>query len=197
MSIIVDHEKRKLEILEKVIDVFVDEGYGNVTFQKIADRCNITRTTLYIYFKNKKEIFNFSIKRLLSKANDDIKIIIADDLIGSIEKITKILTSIFDVLEENRRLLSVILEFFLSKSKSKKDPQERIQRRTIKLRHILASIVINGIKNGEIKPIKIKIINDFLYSFIDAAIYRLVVLQSKTVGDLKKTAPAMIKMLGV
>ena len=58
MSIVVEHEKRRWEILEKALDVFMEEGFEDVTFQKIADRCGITRTTLYIYFKNKREIFN-------------------------------------------------------------------------------------------------------------------------------------------
>ena len=54
MAIIVEHEKRRREILEKALDIFVDDGFEGTTFQKIADRCNITRTTLYIYIKNKK-----------------------------------------------------------------------------------------------------------------------------------------------
>ncbi|MDX9958533.1 MAG: TetR/AcrR family transcriptional regulator, partial [Spirochaetia bacterium] len=37
MSVTVEHEKRKKEILEKALDVFVDEGYADTTFQKIAD----------------------------------------------------------------------------------------------------------------------------------------------------------------
>ena len=55
MAIIVEHEKRRHEILDKALEVFVDEGYEDATFQKIADKCGITRTTLYIYFKNKIE----------------------------------------------------------------------------------------------------------------------------------------------
>ena len=62
MAILVEHDKRKQEILEKALDVFINEGYEDVTFQKIADRCGITRTTLYIYFNNKREIFLWSIK---------------------------------------------------------------------------------------------------------------------------------------
>ena len=54
MAIVVEHDKRKHEILEKSLEVFIEEGYEDVTFQKIADRCGITRTTLYIYFKNKR-----------------------------------------------------------------------------------------------------------------------------------------------
>ena len=62
LSITIEHDKRKREILEKALDVFIDEGYEDTTFQKIAERCGITRTILYLYFKNKREIFTFSIK---------------------------------------------------------------------------------------------------------------------------------------
>ena len=39
MAIVVEHDKRKAEILQKALDVFVEEGYEDVTYQKIADRC--------------------------------------------------------------------------------------------------------------------------------------------------------------
>ena len=72
MAIVVEHDKRKHEILEKSLDVFIEEGYEDVTFQKIADRCGITRTTLYIYFKNKREIFLWIIKLLLAGLFDEL-----------------------------------------------------------------------------------------------------------------------------
>ncbi|MCL2761657.1 MAG: TetR/AcrR family transcriptional regulator [Treponema sp.] len=188
MSIVVEHEKRRKAILEKVIDVFVDEGFGNTTLQKIADHCGITRTTLYIYFKNKKEIFNYSIKLLLTKAEEDIKLILSNASLDSAEKITQVLLNIFKNLEENRRLLQVIFDYILHLSSNKADPEQRVRRRTIRLRHILASLVIEGVKSGELKTINIKTANDYLYNFIEAAIFRLVVLRKKTVGDLRKTA---------
>ena len=70
LSITIEHEKRKREILGKALDVFVDEGYEDTTFQKIAERCGITRTILYLYFKNKREIFTFSIKLFTEKLED-------------------------------------------------------------------------------------------------------------------------------
>ena len=76
MAIIVEHEKRRHEILEKALELFTEEGYENVTFQKIADRCAITRTTLYIYFKNKQEIFVSSIKELTGTLEDQLREII-------------------------------------------------------------------------------------------------------------------------
>ena len=195
MSIVVEHEKRRKEILEKVLDVFVDSGFENATFQKIADHCGITRTTLYLYFKNKKEIFNYSIKLLLTKVEGNIQRVISDDSLSYVDKITKILLDIFKRLEENRRLLSVILDYLLHLTKNNTDPEKRIRRRTLKMRHILASLIIEGIKTGELKTVDVKTAIEYLYSIIEAAIYRLVVLQQKTAGDLRKTTVFAVKQL--
>jgi len=197
MSIVVEHEKRRKEILERVLDVFVDEGFENTTFQKIADHCGITRTTLYIYFRNKKEIFNYSIKLLLTKVEEGIKLIRSDTSLNITEKITKVLLDIFRQLEENRRLLSVILDYLLHLSKDGANPEQIVRRRTLKLRHILASLVIEGVKSGELKAINIKTTDEYLYSFFESAIFRLVILKRKTVGDLRKTAIFAVKQFAV
>jgi AcrR family transcriptional regulator len=196
MSIVVEHEKRQKEILEKALDVFVDEGFENATFQKISDRCGITRTTLYTYFRNKREIFNYSIKLLLAKVEQGIRLVLSDTSLASVDKITKVLFDIFEQLEENRRLLSVILEFLLHLSKNSGSPEQRIRRRTLRLRHILASMVIEGVRTGELKPVNVKTADDYLYSLVEAAIFRIVVLQRKTVGDLRKTAAFAVRGMG-
>jgi AcrR family transcriptional regulator len=193
MSIVVEHEKRRKEILEKALDVFMDEGFEDATFQKIADRCGITRTTLYIYFKNKREIFSYSIKQLLIKAEENIQAIRADKSTASVEKITAVLLDILKLLEQNRRLLSVILDYLLYLSKNESNPEIRVRRRTVRLRHILASMVIEGVRAGELKRVSIKTADDFLYSFIEAAIFHLVVLKRKTVGDLEDAVVFAVK----
>jgi len=195
MSIVVEHEKRRKEILTKALDVFIESGYENATFQKVADRCGITRTTLYLYFKNKKEIFNYSIKLLLVNVEDNIRKIVSDKSMGYIDKITNVLLDIFAKLEKNRRLLSVILHYILYLSKNKINPERRISRRTIRLRRILASLVIEGVKSGELKPVSVKTAVEYLYSIIESAIFRLVVLQQETAGDFGKTVIFAVKQL--
>jgi len=195
MSIVVEHEKRRNEILEKALDVFVSEGYVDATFQKIADKCRITRTTLYLYFKNKKEIFNYSIKLLLAKIEEDITQTRSDSSLDSAEKIIEVLMKIFKHIEENRLLLSVILDYLLHLSKSSNDPGKPVRRRTLRLRHILSSLVIDGIKTGKLKSVNVKTADDYLYSFIEAAIFRLAVLRQDTVTDLRETATFAVKQL--
>jgi AcrR family transcriptional regulator len=197
MSIVVEHDKRRKEILEKALDVFIESGFENATFQKIADRCGITRTTLYIYYKNKKDIFNYSIKLLLAKVEEGIQHIRCDTTLGSIEKITAVLMDVFKQLEENRRLLRVILDYLIYFKKNSNDPEQRVRRRSLRLRRILSSMIIEGVKNGELKNVDTKTANDFLYSFIEAAIFRLVILQKETVGELNKTAIFAVKQLAI
>jgi len=195
MSIIVEHDKRRIEILENALTVFMDDGFEGATFQRIADRCGITRTTLYIYFKNKREIFNFSIKQLLITAEQSIQEIRAEKNMNSVEKITMVLLDVLKLLEHNRRLLSVTLDYLLHVSKNDTNPEMRIRRRTLRLRHILSTMVIEGVKAGELKKVNIKTTNDYLYSFIEAAIYHMVVLKRKNLGELRNTAIFAVKQL--
>jgi AcrR family transcriptional regulator len=195
MSIIVEHDKRRREILEKALDVFMDEGYADATYQKIADRCGIFRTTLYTYFKNKQEIFNYSIKQLLLEVEKDIQKIRDDKSLDSVRKITMVLSNIIDRLESNRRILFVIFDYLIHVSRNGANPEVRVRRRTVKLRHILASILIEGVKKGEFLPVNIKTADDLFYSFIESAIFRLVILRRDSAGELKEAAELAVRNL--
>lgn len=195
MSIVVEHDKRRREILDRALDVFMDEGFEDATFQKIADRCGITRTTLYIYFKNKREIFNFSIKQLMHSIEQDLQGLKKNGALASIEKLDAILETILDRIYENRRLLSVIMNYLLHLSKSGTDPDYRVRKRTIRLRHILATIVIDGIRKGEIRPLNVRQADDLLYGLIESAIFRLVVLRKNSIEDLKQAAHLAIHQM--
>jgi AcrR family transcriptional regulator len=189
MSIVVEHEKRRKQILRKALTVFMEEGYENATYQKIADRCKITRTTLYLYFRNRQEIFNFSIKQFMAEVEQDILGVKEDRSLSSPEKIKKTLFLILSRLEENRLLLSVVLDYLLSKggkSKNTVTANDRVRRRTIRLRHILSSMLIEGIKKGELIKIDVGAANDLLYGLLESAIFRLSVLDRKSTPELKE-----------
>lgn len=193
MSIVVEHEKRRHEILGKALDVFVEEGFEDVTFQKIADRCGITRTTLYVYFKNKRDIFNYSIKQFLSGLESNITGISKEKKLNYSEKLIRIMVTIIESLEENQRLLSVILNYIMHASKGDYDPSYRVRRRTVRLRHMLTSILIGGRKAGEFTPsVVIKDANELLYGILETAVFRLIVMRRSSVDELKAAAKLVI-----
>ena len=148
MAIVVEHEKRRHEILERALDIFIEEGYEDATFQKIADRCGITRTTLYLYFKNKREIFVWSIKQLTNRVEKDLISTITNESLSYASRLESVLHVIIDLCTENRRLFNVVLTYLLQVQKTGKDPDSRVKRRTIRLRHLLSRILIAGKDSG-------------------------------------------------
>jgi len=193
LAVAVEHDQRRKKILEKALAVFMDDGFEDATFQKIADRCGITRTILYLYFKNKREIFTYSIKQLLISVEEKINHIIADKSLSSAAKITKVLLAIFKLMEQNQQLLCVVLDYLLHISKGDVDPESKVRRRTLKFRRILSSLLIEGIKLKEIKKVDIKVASAYLYSFIESAIFQLVVLKRKTLTELIEAAAFAVK----
>ena len=194
MAIVVEHDKRKHEILQKSLDVFVEQGYEDATFQKIADHCGITRTTLYIYFKNKHEIFLGSIKELLSELETNLRDIIKKDM-DSIESLKQILFTIVDACVNNKKLFSVLLDYLLQLKKAGVDTNERVRRRVIKMRHLLSTVLIKGIQKGEIKSVNVKDINELLYGMIEASIFRIAVLNQESVMEVKLALGNAIDLL--
>ena len=176
MAVLVEHDKRKKEILEKSLELFIEEGYEDVTFQKIADRCGITRTTLYIYFKNKREIFLWSIKQLLGRLEEKLVKVIADESLNSVLCLKKIFEIIFSECEQNTQLFKVLLSYLMQLQKSGGDPDERVSRRVLRLQHLLSTVIIRGQKKEELRKFPVKPMNELLYSLIESAIFVIAVL---------------------
>lgn len=187
MAIVVEHDKRKYEILQKALDVFIAEGYEDATYQKIADRCGITRTTLYIYFKNKQEIFLYSIKQLLSNIEESLKQILTDKSLSCEQTLRSIMNTVIESCEENTALFSVLLTYLLQLQKSGEDPNERVKRRVLRMRHMISTIIIKGIKNKEFKDLNVKSMDELLYSLIETSIFRMAVLNQKDISEMKNT----------
>ncbi|MDR2194777.1 MAG: TetR/AcrR family transcriptional regulator [Treponema sp.] len=193
MPIIVEHEKRRKEILEKALDVFVEQGFENTTFQKIADRCAVTRTSLYIYFKNKKDVFNYSIQQLLVNVEADIQRIKKNAARTYAERLIAIFDRLIDAIMENGRLLTALFGYLRTLAKNNADPERYVRRRTIRLRHILSSIIIEGEKRGEFCPLLIKDVNEMLYGLLEAAIFRITILHTGSGEDIKHAAGVLIR----
>ena len=187
MAIVVEHDKRKHEILQKSFELFCREGYEDVTFQKIADACGITRTTLYIYFKNKKEIFSWSIKQLSEELQKALLEIIADESLSNEECLRKTLEWVIEMCAQKQQLFHVLLPYLINLQKSGASPAERVNRRVLKAKHLLNMIIIRGQKAGEFRKLPVGEVNDLLYSLIESAIFRIAVLNQIDIEQVKRS----------
>ncbi len=185
MAIVVEHEKRKREILKKAMELFCRDGYEDVTFQKIADACGITRTTLYIYFNSKHEIFNFSIRQLTSDLEVKFIKIIKDSSISAEKCLRIITTDAIDECVKNMTLFEILVPYLTGLYKTGVDVYERVRRRTIRVTHLLTAIIVRGQKDGEFKDFSVKAANDLLFGLIIESIFKMAVLHNSEVQDIK------------
>lgn len=51
-------ENLRQEILDAARELFVSEGYANVSMRKIADKIEYSPTTIYLYFKDKTDLLH-------------------------------------------------------------------------------------------------------------------------------------------
>ena len=195
MAIVVEHEKRKRDILEKAFNMFLEEGYEDITYQKIADRCGITRTTLYVYFKNKKDIFLWSIKQLTSDIEKELLSIIKNPELTASDCLKQILFKLFDIAENNQVFFKVLLNYLVQLEKSGADVNERVTRRVIRIQHLMNTVIIRGQKAGQLKHFSVKDINDQLYMIIEDAMFRLGVLNQKSLDQSRSIAEFTVNQI--
>ncbi len=185
MSQLVEHEKRKLTILQKAMDVFYSEGYANTTFQKISDRCGISRPILYLYFPNKKAIFRGGIMLIIHDIETRFRATMADPALSSGAKLLILSTILVDRFMEERSLFNVLLEYFTLLRSKGVNPRTKVLHMTAGARKVYTALIREGVKRGELKPCDPSQIYQAIFSLFEAATLRLAILGEENVDDIK------------
>ena len=200
MGIVIDHAARKRDIIAKSIQLFAEQGYDGVTYQKIADSCAIARTTLYKYFRNKREIFNtaiWEVSYLLINRYDEV----LSSQTSAVDRLERVMCAVLRLLFEQRIILTVILDYVLASQRAGHNMRRIITCHTIGLRRIIHHLLIEGVRKGELRKVNATLATDLLYTHLEAAILRLTVSQNadyekltamlhQTIETLKAPAPA-------
>ena len=67
MPKIVDHDKRREEILELCFSLFAEKGYAALSMRGLARELKVSTGTLYYYFDSKAAIFEAMFRRLATR----------------------------------------------------------------------------------------------------------------------------------
>ena len=57
----IDHEQRKIQIMNAALEVYAQEG-RNTNLSMIAAKCDLSRTTVYQYFKDEAQLYQYAVK---------------------------------------------------------------------------------------------------------------------------------------
>jgi len=143
-------EQRKQQILNAALEVFKRKGYEKATLKDIVEEAGMSRGWIYLYFKDKIEIFEALILYLdqqiddsiLNRSNQQSKAKIIRDFLESYY-------DIFPTIEDS--IYPAIYEFWIS---GWREPRAKafFMNRYEKIRELLSNLIQEGIKQGEFQP---------------------------------------------
>jgi len=175
MAKVVDHDERRRDILHKSLGLFARMGYPQVTYQQIAESCGLTRTALYKYFKNKRDVFDNALYQLVQDIDQRLhEKIQANPSLRSSEKLEMLLSEAVDLCLANPALMHSIVEYLIAQKRQCQSIEKRIKRHIIGFQRFILHLVIEGVENGEFsKEIKPSVVEDMLLCLIQSVCIRI------------------------
>jgi len=178
----VNHDIRKLEILKAAIKVFGREGFENSNLSIIAQECNLSRATIYQYFKNKDEVFYFAIKEATENMFAKYNIEIWNSEIHPIDAIQLVVDDIMDTALLHKKELSNLIRAI---GKLKGNLNKIIYRRTAKLQILIKQKIREGIKNNQIIEISPVEFTNQMIIFIESFCFQMAYFPEENVNTTR------------
>ncbi|MEW6410574.1 MAG: TetR/AcrR family transcriptional regulator [Nitrospirota bacterium] len=185
------------EILKAARKVIAKKGWEKATIEEIAEKAGVAKGTVYIYFKNKDELFSSALLDVMDRVIDAIEKEVNknDAITKKLEAIVKIQLSF---IEKERNFLRVFLAERPMTCIGSGDELNRLMyEKKEKLIEILSGIIKEGIKQGKFKRTEPRYVAYFLMDLIrGAAFYKLMnVSKEPTPYNLKSIINFYIRSL--
>ena len=103
-------KNRREEILKSAISAFSHKGYHNTSISDIIEKAGIARGTFYLYFENKRQIFDSVLDNLIIELDRCIRIIeLGQDLPNPLDQLKSNLIRVLTLFIENPELTRILL----------------------------------------------------------------------------------------
>lgn len=191
----VDIEKRKREITEKALQVFIEEGYQNAQLAQIAVECRMGRTTIYQYFKNKQELFHMVIKAASEKIDREYQTIIENESATALEKIRTFINRLLEESRQRRDLLIVLTDHGLHPKQNHNEIMETRYHHARNFQKKFRRLLSEGMETGEIRDLNSSTTSFVLYSLVASLILNDRFLRNWPVSEVRKSIDMLLDSL--
>ncbi len=188
---------KKEKIMNAAINFFSENGFDKSALDDIAKYAGVGKGTLYLYFKDKEDIYIKSIKHIFDKWIDKMNEVIGMDL-NAVEKLEKYIDVNINQITSNMSLAKLLIRevpnFLLKLHKSNKMGPMKIYKKREK--H-LSMIIEQGIKSGEFKKVNKEIMANIIIGSINSYVMKYIFhsdkICEKDFKEYKKTILGFIK----
>jgi AcrR family transcriptional regulator len=168
MPKIVDFEVRRREIMEKAVPVFAREGYQRANFSRIAELCGFSRTTIYQYFKNKSELFLYTIDYVFTKIEGAAHRANVETDGRTVERLERIMRAIFETTLTEAQPMSIVLDLWLQIKRHNVKFGDEVLVRVQHLINGIEGVLRDGEERRELKPMDIGSMAITLFSILES-----------------------------
>lgn len=150
---VMNAQDRKTQILDSAYKAFAREGYHGTTMDKIASRIGVTKGTLYLYFKDKADLFTSVLEdrilKLESAISESLK-----NCKDPEEKLLAVLKEFGRYGRRERHFFSMLYRSAPLPSKVRKLIGDRVSPIKDRIELEVSSIMEEGIRAGKFKPLQ-------------------------------------------
>ena len=156
-----NRDKKLDEILDAALTLFALYGFRKTTVEDVAEKVGMTKSNLYFYVKNKRDLYEKTVSRALQRWRDSVAGAVSetDDVV---EKFSVMAKQSFAYLAGNEDLRAVCM----------KDPsiftltpgEDRFYEINFGAMQLIKSILTQGIENGRFYPVDVDHTTELFFS---------------------------------
>lgn len=145
-----EKEMRRQQIIDAAERVFTSRGVCDATIENIAEEAELSPATLYLYFKNKDELYASLNLRMLEVLVQKMEDIYHQDRLNPENKIMALKKALYEVYEHNPLNVINVLRFQSSEELRKLSPElsSQIKDGARQYLRAIAGIYKDGVNKG-------------------------------------------------
>lgn len=144
-------EARKDQILDAATEIFNQKGFQQARMDDIAEESQLSKGTLYWYFKSKDEIIIAILDRLFQHEFKDLEKL-RDEPLSATESLWVFTERVIQDMQRMLRMIPIAYEFIALASRSRV-VQEAIRRYFNRYLTILVPVIERGMAAGEFREV--------------------------------------------
>ncbi|MEM5948026.1 TetR/AcrR family transcriptional regulator [Spirochaetia bacterium 38H-sp] len=144
--------ERRQFIFERARELFLSKGYTNTSMDEIADVCELSKGTLYLYFKNKEELAVSVVNSVISELRSVLERAV-EGAVSGMEALQRVLGAYRAFFRQhvNEFYFSASLELVAGKTGAKNARFDDAYSGVESLLSVLVGVIKQGMRDGSVR----------------------------------------------
>ena len=167
-----ERERRRQQIIVAAKRVFSEKGFSKATMEDIAQEAELSPGTLYLYFKNKDELYASLSLRILQYLNIRLDHVIKEEGLDAEQRMEALKEAMYDVYKFDPLILINMFHLQSSETVKNLSPElfEDIQKLSGRSLQAITTLFQDGMRAGLFEDLEPTALADILWSLFSGMV---------------------------